>query len=52
VKPQPNKGLIRRACAAIRGILAPIAAGAIAGSSAGTHELAKTAIENLNNLSF
>lgn len=47
VLPAPNQGKIRRACAAIKGFLSPIAIGASAGAGEGAQELARQAIESL-----
>lgn len=49
VRDEPNRGRIRRAVAALRGYLAPAAAGAATGAAKGTHELAQHAIEQLGS---
>ncbi|HWE91870.1 MAG TPA: hypothetical protein VG317_20580 [Pseudonocardiaceae bacterium] len=46
-QPEPNQGKIRRALAAMKHLLAPVAAGAVAGAGAGAQEWARTAIEHL-----
>jgi hypothetical protein len=44
---QPNPGKIRRAVTAIKGVLAPVAAGLSAATSAEVQEWARTAIDQL-----
>jgi hypothetical protein len=44
---EPDRGKIRRALAALRGFLAPVAMGLVTGGAEGAHEWAKTAIEQL-----
>jgi len=44
---EPEKGKVRRALAMLRGLLAPVATGAIAGVAAGTQEWAQAAISGL-----
>jgi hypothetical protein len=47
-QPEPDRGKLRRAVAALKGLLAPIAAGLASGGAQGTaQEWAKTAIEQL-----
>jgi hypothetical protein len=46
-QPEPEPGKIRRAIAALKGFLAPIATGLSKGSGEGAQEWAKTAIEQL-----
>ncbi|MEU4236407.1 hypothetical protein [Actinoplanes sp. NPDC026619] len=47
VQAEPNRGRLRRAAAALRGFLMPVAAGAIAGVGEEAQELAKQAVEHL-----
>lgn len=47
---EPDRGLIRRAVRALKGVLAPIAAGLQAGVEAEAQEWAKTAIEQLGTM--
>jgi len=49
VRDEPNRGRIRRAVAAMRGYLAPVAAGAAIGAGEGAQELARHAIEQLGS---
>lgn len=53
VKPQPDRGKLRRALAALKGFLYPIATGAVRGTAAGcasgTEEWARVAIEHLGH---
>jgi hypothetical protein len=46
-RPEPDQGKVRRALTALKGALAPIAAGLVAGSAAGAQEWARTAVEQL-----
>jgi hypothetical protein len=46
-QPQPDRGKIRRALSALKGLLAPVALGLAAGTAEGAQEWAKTAIEQL-----
>jgi hypothetical protein len=46
-KPDPDRGVIRRALKALKGCLTPIAMGLSAGTADGAQEWAKTAIEQL-----
>ena len=46
-RPTPDPGVIRRALAMVKGILAPVAMGIAAGSNEGAQEWTKTAIEQL-----
>ena len=52
VNPTPDRGKLRRACAALKGFLIPIAAGVSAGAGEGAHELARQAIEDLSSVTF
>jgi hypothetical protein len=47
--PEPEKGKVRRALAMLRGLLAPVATGAVAGAAAGTQEWAQAAITGLGS---
>lgn len=47
--PEPEKGKVRRALAMLRGLLAPVATGAVAGVAAGTQEWAQAAITGLGS---
>ncbi|GCD39463.1 hypothetical protein OEIGOIKO_07296 [Streptomyces chrestomyceticus JCM 4735] len=47
-RDQPDRGAVRRAVAALKGILAPVAVGAVtAGAAAGADETARVLIERL-----
>jgi hypothetical protein len=48
-QPAPNRGKIRRAVAALKGFLTPIATGLAKGGGQGAQEWAKTAIEQLGS---
>ncbi|MBU3866232.1 hypothetical protein KN815_19830 [Streptomyces sp. 4503] len=49
VQPEPDRGVIRRAAAALKGYLAPIATGAVtAGAVTGGEETARVLIERLS----
>ncbi|MBQ1076388.1 hypothetical protein KBX06_24990 [Micromonospora sp. C31] len=45
---EPDRGKVRRAVNALKGFLAPVAMGVVAGSTAGAQEWARTAIEQLS----
>ncbi|WP_030768015.1 MULTISPECIES: hypothetical protein [unclassified Streptomyces] len=46
---QPHPGRLRRALAALKGALAPVATGVAAGTAVGAQEWARTAIESLTS---
>lgn len=46
-EPEPDRGKVRRALSALKGLLAPVAVGLTAGTAEGAQEWAKTAIEQL-----
>ncbi|WP_328318017.1 hypothetical protein [Streptomyces sp. NBC_00388] len=46
----PEPGRLRRALATLKGALAPVATGVVAGTATGAQEWARTAIENLTHL--
>lgn len=46
-EPEPDRPRIRRAVSALKGLLAPVATGVVAGSADGAQEWARTAIEQL-----
>ncbi|MEW1723452.1 hypothetical protein [Streptomyces sp. NPDC093109] len=46
----PEPGRLRRAIATLRGALAPVATGVVAGTAAGAQEWARTAIEGLTGI--
>jgi len=48
-RPEPDRGVIRRALATVKGFLSPIALGISRGTTDGAEEWAKTAIEQLGN---
>lgn len=48
VQAEPDRGKIRRAVAALRGYLAPVATGAVDGAAAGSEEAARAIIERLS----
>jgi len=48
-RPEPDRGKIRRALSALKGYLAPVATGLVAGGGEGAQEWAKTAIEQLGS---
>ena len=52
VSPWPDRGRIRRALAALRGFLQPVAAQAALGAGEGSHELARAALEHLQSVIF
>lgn len=45
---EPDREKVRRAVNALKGLLAPVAMGVVAGSTAGAQERARTAIEQLS----
>lgn len=47
VKPEPDRGRIRRLVSALRGYISPVATGLSQGAGEGAQEWAKTAIEQL-----
>jgi hypothetical protein len=49
IQPEPDRGKLRRAVTALKGLLAPIATGLAAGASAGAQDFARTAIEQLGS---
>ncbi|MFE2757943.1 hypothetical protein ACFXGA_38665 [Actinosynnema sp. NPDC059335] len=49
-QPEPEKGRVRRAITALRGVLAPVATGAVAGLAAGAQDFAQTAITGLTGI--
>ena len=49
VKDEPNRGVIRRSVAALKGFLSPIALGMATGAGDGAEEWARTAIEQLQS---
>ncbi|MER6255006.1 hypothetical protein ABT224_27015 [Streptomyces sp. NPDC001584] len=46
---EPDRGRLRRALAALKGALAPVATGVVAGTAVGAQEWARTAIEGLTS---
>ncbi|MBP0461144.1 hypothetical protein JFN87_27315 [Streptomyces bomunensis] len=46
----PQGGVLRRALAVLKGVLAPVATGVVAGTAAGTQEWAQKAIEGLTGV--
>jgi hypothetical protein len=48
-RPEPDRGKIRRALAALKGFLAPVAAGLLTGGAEGAQGWARTAIEQLGS---
>jgi len=46
-KPEPDRGVVRRCLAGLRGFLTPVATRLSAGAAEGTQEWARTAIEQL-----
>ncbi|MFF4425210.1 hypothetical protein ACFY04_31300 [Streptomyces sp. NPDC001549] len=46
---EPDQGRLRRALAALKGVLAPVATGVVAGTAVGAQEWARTAIEGLTS---
>jgi hypothetical protein len=52
VTDSPDRGKLRRAFAALKGFLVPIAARAGSGAAEGAHEAAKQAIEELGSVVF
>ena len=52
VRPSPDRGKIRRALAALRGFLQPVAVQAALGAGEGSHDLAKAALDHLQNVIF
>lgn len=46
----PEHGRLRRSLAMLKGALAPIATGAVAGTAVGTQEWARAAVESLTNV--
>ncbi|MFF4449174.1 hypothetical protein [Streptomyces sp. NPDC001502] len=46
---EPDQGRLRRALAALKGALAPVATGVVAGTAVGAQEWARTAIEGLTS---
>jgi len=48
-RSKPDRGKIRRALAALRGFLMPVASGAVAGAEEGARELAHKAIEQIGS---
>ncbi|MFJ7588470.1 hypothetical protein ACIQZO_14005 [Streptomyces sp. NPDC097617] len=46
---EPDRGRLRRALAAFKGALAPVATGVVAGTAVGAQEWARTAIEGLTS---
>ncbi|MEV7561690.1 hypothetical protein [Streptomyces sp. NPDC089795] len=46
---EPHQGRLRRALAALKGALAPVATGVAAGTAVGAQEWARTAIESLTS---
>ncbi|MEV1114941.1 hypothetical protein AB0I91_07720 [Actinosynnema sp. NPDC049800] len=49
-QPEPEKGRVRRAIIALRGVLAPVATGAVTGLAAGAQDFAQTAITGLTGI--
>jgi hypothetical protein len=52
VSPAPDRGKIRRALAALRGFLQPVAAQAALGADEGAHDLARAALDRLQTVNF
>jgi hypothetical protein len=50
--PSPDRGKIRRSLAALRGILQPIASQAAIGAGEASHDLARAALEHLQQVRF
>lgn len=48
-QPEPDRSKLRRAVAALKGFLAPVATGLAAGAGAGAQEFARTAVEQLGS---
>lgn len=48
-QPEPDRRKLRRAVAALKGLLAPIATGLAAGAAAGAQDFARTAIDQLGS---
>ena len=46
-QPEPDRALVRRSVAALKGHLAQLSAGLVAGAEQGAQEWAKTAIQHL-----
>lgn len=49
VKDEPDRGVVRRAVAMLKGVLSPVATGITTGAADGAQEWARTAIEQLGN---
>lgn len=49
VKENPDRGVVRRGVAMLKGLLSPVALGMTAGAAGGAEEWARTAIEQLGN---
>lgn len=52
VRPEPDRSKIRRALATIKGVLAPVGSGMVAGVEEGVQEFATAAFTELQNLVF
>ncbi|MFC1408620.1 hypothetical protein ACEZCY_04905 [Streptacidiphilus sp. N1-12] len=52
VSSSPDRGKIRRALAALRGLLQPVAVQAALGAGDGSHDLAKAALDHLQSVIF
>lgn len=48
-QPEPDRGRLRRAVNVLKGVLAPVGAGLVAGVAAGAQDFARTAIDQLGN---
>jgi hypothetical protein len=52
VRPEPDRGVIRRGLNAIKGTLSPLVAGLLTGAQAGSVELGKELVKELGQISF